>query len=68
VVTGQEACHHKGWVVARLNFEFRAELFNIFNLPNFSLPSGDINSTGFGVLTGMIGNARQIQFNGRINF
>ena len=52
----------------KVTFEFRAEFFNIFNHPNFSVPSGNINSTGFGVLSGTLGNPRQIQFNGRLSF
>jgi hypothetical protein len=52
----------------RVNFEFRAEFFNIFNHPNFSIPSGNINNANFGVLTGTIGSPREIQFNARINF
>jgi hypothetical protein len=55
-------------IAENVNFEFRAEFFNIFNHPNFSIPSGNINNTGFGVLTGMIGSPREIQFNARINF
>lgn len=51
-----------------MNFEFRAEFFNIFNHPNFSIPSGNINNTNFGILTGSVGSPREIQFNARINF
>jgi Carboxypeptidase regulatory-like domain/TonB dependent receptor len=32
----------------RLNLQFRAEFFNIFNNVNFSLPNNDSNSTNFG--------------------
>ena len=58
---------HRGSAEA-VTLQFRAEFFNIFNHPNFSIPSGNINNTGFGVLTGMIGSPREIQFNARINF
>jgi len=51
-----------------MTFEFRAEFFNIFNHPNFSIPSGNINNTGFGILTGTVGSPREIQLNARINF
>jgi hypothetical protein len=51
-----------------MTFEFRAEFFDIFNHPNFSIPSGNINNTGFGVITGTIGSPREIQLNARINF
>ncbi|MGA2270352.1 MAG: carboxypeptidase-like regulatory domain-containing protein [Bryobacteraceae bacterium] len=52
----------------KATFEIRAEFFNIFNHPNFSVPSGNINNTGFGVLSSTVGGVRQIQFNGRLSF
>jgi hypothetical protein len=52
----------------RMTFEFRAEFFNIFNHPNFTIPSGNINNANFGVITGTVGSPREIQFNARINF
>ncbi len=55
-------------ITERLTFEFRAEMFNIFNHPNFSISAApNINSTGFGALTSTF-TAREIQFNGRISF
>jgi hypothetical protein len=52
----------------RVNFEIRAEMFNIFNHPNFN-PSAapNINNAGFGALTSTF-TAREIQLNGRISF
>jgi Carboxypeptidase regulatory-like domain/TonB dependent receptor len=35
----------------RMNVQFRAEIFNIFNNVNFELPNNDINSPGFGQIT-----------------
>ena len=35
----------------RLNLQFRAELFNIFNNVNFSLPNNDSASSNFGAIT-----------------
>jgi len=32
----------------RMNVQFRAEFFNIFNNVNFQLPNNDINSPNFG--------------------
>ncbi len=52
----------------RLTFELRAEMFNIFNHPNFSPATApNINNSGFGTLTTNF-TAREIQFNGRIIF
>ena len=52
----------------RVTFEIRAEMFNIFNHPNFSAPATpNINNTGFGALTSTF-TAREIQFNGRLSF
>jgi Carboxypeptidase regulatory-like domain/TonB dependent receptor len=55
-------------ITERIIFELRAEMFNIFNHPNFS-PSAtaNINNSGFGSLTSNF-TAREIQFNGRISF
>jgi Carboxypeptidase regulatory-like domain/TonB dependent receptor len=52
----------------RVVFEVRAEMFNVFNHPNFS-PSAtaNINNSGFGTLTSNL-TAREIQFNGRLSF
>lgn len=52
----------------RITFEFRAEMFNIFNHANFN-PSAsyNINNSGFGALTTVF-TSREIQFNGRISF
>jgi hypothetical protein len=53
--------------------EFRAEMFNVLNTPNFTLPNGDASSASFGVIgntvqpiagqaSGGPGDPRQIQF------
>ncbi|MCI0541492.1 MAG: carboxypeptidase-like regulatory domain-containing protein [Verrucomicrobiales bacterium] len=61
-------------ITERLNFEFRAEFFNILNNVNFNIPNtNNINNPGFGTITALSGgdggaDARQIQFNFRINF
>ncbi len=54
----------------RLNLQFRAELFDMFNHPNFGQPGrvASVGSSSFGVITntrfptGDFGSARQIQF------
>jgi hypothetical protein len=52
----------------KVTFELRAEMFNIFNHPNFNPPTApNINSNGFGALTSTF-TSREIQFNGRISF
>jgi len=42
--------------------EFRAEVFNIFNLVNFGLPSNIVLGSGFGLINKTAGPSRQIQF------
>ena len=42
--------------------EFRAEVFNAFNLVNFGLPSNVVLGSGFGLINRTAGPSRQIQF------
>jgi hypothetical protein len=57
----------------RKNLEFRAEMFNILDSPNFTLPNADASSPSFGVIgntvqpiagqaSGGPGDPREIQF------
>ena len=63
-------------VTERLNVQFRGELFDIFNHPNFGNPGLTFTpaSTTFGVITstrfptGDFGSARQIQFSLKVQF
>ena len=48
--------------------EFRAELFNIFNLVNFGLPSNIVRGSGFGIISKTAGSSRQIQFSLKMIF
>ncbi|MGB6460530.1 MAG: hypothetical protein WBG02_11245, partial [Candidatus Acidiferrum sp.] len=53
----------------RLNLQFRAEAFNLFNHENFQPPNTNINSSTFGVLSLTAGEgARQMQFALRLEF
>ena len=45
-----------------LSLQFRAELFNVFNLVNFGLPVNVIRASGFGIINRTSGTSRQIQF------
>jgi len=48
--------------------QFRAEIFNIFNHPNFDNPNVTFTSATFGKITSATANARQIQFALRLAF
>jgi hypothetical protein len=44
------------------SLQFRAEIFNIFNVVNFGLPSNIVLGPGFGEISRTAGTSRQIQF------
>ena len=48
--------------------QFRAELFNLFNTPQFALPNPTIGNPSAGVITSTIGNNRQVQLGLRLSF
>jgi hypothetical protein len=45
----------------RVALEFRAEIFNVFNLVNFGLPANTVLGPGFGLISRTAGTSRQIQ-------
>jgi len=51
-----------------LNFQFRAEMFNILNHPTFATPNGIIGNPNFGYSTATASAERQIQFGARFIF
>jgi hypothetical protein len=52
----------------RWKLQFRTEIFNIFNTPQFDLPNASIGDPNAGRITGIVGNPRQIQFGLRFAF
>ena len=51
-----------------VNIQFRAELFNLFNIVNFGLPSNTVTGSGFGQISRTSSNSRQIQFSVKMMF
>ncbi len=52
----------------RLSFQFRAEVFNLPNHPNYSIPGRLVNTPQFGTVTTQRTSARQWQFAGKFVF
>jgi hypothetical protein len=50
----------------KYGFEFRVEVFNLFNRTQFGPPSGGYGSSTFGSITGYMNNPRLVQFAGKI--
>ena len=46
----------------RVDLQFRAEFFNLFNIVDMGLPANVMAGSGFGVISKTAGNSRQIQF------
>ena len=44
------------------HLEFRWELFNLFNTPQFGRPNNQVTSSGFGQITSLSGDPRVMQF------
>ena len=54
-------------VSERINFEFRAEVFNVGNTPPLNDPNGSFGSAAFGTITSA-GNPRDFEFAGKMRF
>ncbi len=54
-------------VTERVNFELRAEAFNVSNTPPLNDPNGSFGSAAFGTVTSA-GNPRDFEFAGKIRF
>lgn len=54
----------------RFGFEFRAEMFNLFNRVQFAPPGNGFGSSSFGVISGQgqMNNPRLVQFAGKVIF
>jgi hypothetical protein len=59
----------------RFNLQFRAEAFNLSNTPHFANPSGNANSSSFGMITATqsgsadaVGRSREMRFGLRLGF
>jgi Carboxypeptidase regulatory-like domain/TonB dependent receptor len=57
-----------GWPSEGLNLQFRAEMFNIFNHPQFSNPDNSFSSPTFGQISSTSVNPRIVQFALKLNF
>jgi hypothetical protein len=51
----------------RMNFEFRAEVFNVSNTPPLNDPNGSFGSAAFATITSA-GNPRDFEFAGKFRF
>jgi hypothetical protein len=56
-------------MVKGTTFQFRAEMFNVFNQLNFGNPASAFSSSSsFGVISSQVGNPRIVQFSARVAF
>jgi hypothetical protein len=61
---------HKEWAIKeRTSLQFRADMYNVANRPNFSNPGGSQGSAGFGRITSVLsGSDRTVQLSLRLEF
>ena len=61
-------------ITERINLQFRAELFDLFNHANFGNPNLTVGNSSFGTITGTrfptgdFGSSRQVQFALKLQF
>ena len=55
-------------ITEKVNFEFKTEVFNLFNRVQFGDPGTSVGSATYGVVSSTLGNPRLIQFSGRFSF
>jgi carboxypeptidase family protein len=69
VVNFDFAVFKRTTIMERLNVEFRAEFFDLFNHPQFGPPNGSATSPTFGVVTNTVNNTfRIVQFGLKFSF
>ena len=66
LIKDTEVAQRSGREAIRL--QFRAEVFNAFNLVNFGLPFNILRGSGFGTISRTAGNSRQIQLSMKLTF
>ena len=57
---------HRKSGTERMDLQFRAELFNLFNIVNMGLPANVLTGSGFGFISKTAGTSRQVQFSMKV--
>jgi hypothetical protein len=70
--------HYQNWdmnlekntkISERLKLQLRAEVFNVANHPNFSVPSSSLTTpTSFGVISSVVNENRTVEFAAKVSF
>lgn len=55
-------------ITERVNFQFKTEVFNLFNRVQFGDPNTSVGGSSYGIVSSVLGNPRLIQFGGRVAF
>ena len=55
-------------ITEKMNLQFRLEVYNVFNHPNFSGFDNTLTSPTFGTYTGTASNERQLQYSLKLIF